>query len=247
MKSRLIKIAMVVAIVISTAFVPSMSIEKLSLDLHVRTLYQGKSVRGSGTLYYQTRGGKLITKMDAPLEQLVITTTTGEYKSYDFKDNTVMLMQGAEFSSRSSFVHQFITGQVTDMGLTQIGYKLTETKYQDNLVVNVYRAPSNIDISAQRAEIAYEDFLPIFIGFFDANGAPIQKTYYTNFQNVGYARMPFTITEIAFMGEADSSITQRIYSNLKLNGEVSNEWLNYEIPKDANIVRESDFRNIQGQ
>ena len=48
--------------------------------------------------------------------------------------------------------------------------------------------------------------------------------------------MPFTITEITYFSEADSSIIQRKYDNVKLNSEVDNTWLNFSIPENAEVV-----------
>ena len=68
----------------------------------------------------------------------------------------------------------------------------------------------------------------------------IQKTYYTNYQDVLYTKMPFTITEINYRAEGDSSISRKTYSNLKLNGNVTDYWLNYKIPENAEVIVQSN-------
>ncbi len=55
--------------------------------------------------------------------------------------------------------------------------------------------------------------------------------------------MPLTITEITYYSEADSAITQRKYSNLKLNSEVDDTWLDFRIPEDAEVVDASSMNN----
>ncbi|MBT3647185.1 MAG: hypothetical protein HN542_02975 [Flavobacteriales bacterium] len=225
-------------------FVPSERIEKLSLDLSVRTLFQGKSVSATGTVYYKINGGLMVTKMHTPIDQVNIANATGEYRSFDVKTNSVTLMQGIDFSSKNSFIYSFLSGQTNDMGLSGLGYRITDTKIEEGIVVNTFSPPKNRQVLAEKVEVAYENYLPIFLGFFDAEGKPIQKTYYTNYQNVSFVKMPFTITEIDFITDQDSSITRRTYSNLLLNSKVNNEWLDFSIPENATILTPQNLNQI---
>lgn len=211
------------------------NIEKLSLDMTARTLYKGKSITIKGQLFYKLQGGVMVTRIESPLEQIVFANATGEFKSYDVKSNTVTLMQGIDFSSKNSFIYQFLSGNINDMGLSSLGYKLKDTRIEGKVVVSTWIAPSDRVMEIQKAEIAHENYLPIFMGFYDAKGNSIQKIYYTNYQNVAHFKMPFTITEFEFIAPGDSTITRRTYSNLKLNEQVDNTWFNYQIPANAKI------------
>lgn len=232
----------VMALLISAA--PDQShLQKLSLDLTARTLFQGKSITAKGAVFYKPTNGLLVTKMFTPLNQIIIATATGELKSYDPQTNKVALSQGSEFSTKNSFIYSFLSGQTTDMGLSSSGYKITDTKNDDGVIVNTWTAPVDRPAPAQFIEIAYENYLPIYLGFKNADGEIIQKTYYTNYQSVSYIKMPLTITEITYFSEADSAITQRKYSNLKLNSEVDDTWLDFRIPEDAEVVDASSMNN----
>lgn len=219
-----------------SAFKRKMNIDKLSFDMSARTLYQGKSVHGNGEVYYRVKGGLMVTKMNYPVNQLIITNTMGEYKSYDLESNTVVLSTGSELSSKHSFLYSFLSGEIGDMGLSHLGYRLADTKIENDLVIKTYNAPEDRATPARKVELVFEDFLPIYAGFIDAQGKTIQKTYYSNYQNVSYIRLPLTITEVNFMAENDSSITQRKYSNLKFNQNVDERWLNFQIPQDARVI-----------
>jgi outer membrane lipoprotein-sorting protein len=223
--------------------VPDQSnLQKLSLDLTARTLFQGKSITAKGSVYYKPTNGLLVTKMFTPINQIIIATSTGELKSYDPQTNKVALSQGSEFSTKNSFIYSVLSGQTNDMGLSSSDYKITDTKNDDGVIVNTWTAPVDRPAQAQQIEIAYENYLPIYLGFINAEGEIIQKTYYTNYQSVSYIKMPLTITEITYYNEADSSITQRKYSNMKLNTEVDNTWLDFQIPDDAEVVDASEMK-----
>lgn len=217
------------------SFIPFGNVEKLSLDMTARTLFKGKSITVKGQLFYKVQGGLMVTRIVSPLEQIVFANATGEFKSYDVKSNSVSLMQGIDFSSKNSFIYNFLSGNINDMGLSSLGYKLKETKIDGKVVVSTYMAPSDRVMEVQKVEIAHENYLPIFMGFYDVNGNSVQKIYYTNYQNVSHLKMPFTITEIEYLGKEDSTITRRIYSNLKVNEQVDDSWFNYQIPVNAKI------------
>lgn len=174
------------------------------------------------------------------MEQVVFTNALGEYKSYDIEENKVILLEGEDLSSRKSFVYQFLNGQTNDLGLRDLGFKMVNTRFEDGIMINEWKAPENRQVESQKIEIAFENYLPIYMGFFNIDGQAIQKTYYTNYQDVLYTKLPFTITEISYMAAGDSSITRRTYSNLKMNSDVSEHWLNFEIPKNAEIIVQSN-------
>lgn len=245
-------VAFLVCVVVVGSFcafrTPQGAIAKISMDMNARSLFQGKAVYGSGTVYYRTQGSLMVTKLHTPLEQVIMVNGTGEYKAYDRRSNSVQLMQSQELSSKGSFIYHFLNGKTDDMGLNAIGFKLTATRYdEDGILVKTFAAPVNATEKIDRAEIAYENNIPIFIGFFDAAGAPMYKTFYTNYQNVGYLPMPMTITEISYLSPTDSTILQKTYSNIKINGQVTGEWLDFSVPADAQIVSNLSENNVFGQ
>jgi len=244
-KIGLVFMTVAVILILGSAFTYKAYVKQLSLDFTSRTLFQGKSVTAKGTLFYRVQDGHMVTRIASPIEQLVISKANGELKNYDVRTNTVAMMMGQDFSSRNSFIYSFLSGKTSDMGLGEIGYKLTDTRNEDeSIVVNTYMAPMSSSFKAQKVEIAFNNYLPIYLGFHDFNDKTFQKTYYTNYQTVGYTQMPLTITEIEFLTEVDSSITQRKYSNLLTNGNVMEQWLNFEIPADAKIVDDTSMPQL---
>lgn len=216
------------------------SLQKLSFNVTIRTLFNGKSVTAEGSVYYAPTSGLMVTKMHSPMNQVVILTSDGQMKNYDPSSNKVIFSQGSEFSSKNSFIYSFLSGNTTDMGLSSDGYNIIDTKNDDGTIVSTWSAPTDRNVEADKVEIAFKEYLPIYMGFMNAGGEIIQKTYYSNYQNLSYIRMPFTITEITYFSENDSSIIQRKYDNVKLNSGVDNTWLNFTIPEDAEVINAED-------
>jgi outer membrane lipoprotein-sorting protein len=215
-------------------------IDKLSLDLISKTLYQGKSVSLKSEVYYKSVGATMVTHVTSPLEKIVITNGNGEYKEYDVKNNSVTLLQGIDLSSKNSLFYSFLSGSISDMGLKALGYKLMSTKIEQKMVITTWVPEGENSVKTKKAEIVHENYLPIYLAFYDINDKPMHKSFYSNFQQVGSIKMPFTITEFEYISPSDSIITRRTYTNLKTNTQVDDNYLNYKIPSNASVIRPSE-------
>lgn len=218
-------------------------IDRISLDLLSRTLYQGKSVNIKSEVYYKSVGATMVTHFTSPNEKVVITNGNGEYKEYDIKNNTVTLMQGIDLSSKNSLFYSFLSGSTGDMGLKALGYRLSDTKVEQKMVITTWVPIGENTVKTKKAEIVHENYLPIYLAFYDMNDKPVHKSFYSNFQQVGTIKMPFTITEFEYLSTTDSIITKRTYSNLKTNIQVDEKYLNFKIPVNAKVIRPSEQIN----
>ena len=201
-----------------------------------KSLHQGKSISANAEVFYQTSGGTMVTHFTSPFEQVVITNSKGEYKNYDVKNNTLEQSMGLDYSSKNSFFYFFLSGKTQDMGLSSFGYALQGTRVEGELVITTWLPPLNTDIPLGKIEIVHENFLPVFMGFFDKNGNATHKVYYSNYQNVQNMQLPLNITEFQYLPEGDSVISKRSYSNIKTNEQVDNTYLNFKIPANAKLV-----------
>lgn len=215
-------------------------IDKLKLDLVSKTLYKGKSISLTSEVYYRNTGATMVTHFTSPQEKIVITNGNGEYKDYDFKNNTVTLMQGLDLSSKNSLFYSFLSGSISDMGLKGLGYRLSDTRIEQKMVITTWVPVGENSVKTKKAEIVHENYLPIFLGFYDMNDKPMHKSFYSNFQQVGSIKMPFTITEFEYVGTTDSIITKRTYSGLKTNAQVDDTYLNFKIPVNAKVIRPTE-------
>ncbi len=221
---------------ISVSFIFPVPIESMSLDMSAKILNKGKYVAVAGQIFYKKSGGLMVTKFTKPSETITITNANGEMKIYDIKANTVMQMQGLDFSSENSFFYYFLSGKTQDMGLKSTGFKLESTKIEDGMVVTQWVPNKGEANELSRIEMVHEKYKPIFMAFYNLQKKVIKKTYYTNYQKVQDISFPLNITEFSYTTKGDSTITRRLYSNVKTNKDVDESVLNFKIPSDAKVL-----------
>lgn len=214
-------------------------IQKISMKMVARSLHKGKSVTANADVYYQTSGGQMVTHFTFPFEQVVITNSKGEYKNYDVKNNTIEQSQGLDYSSKNSFFYCFLTGKTYDMGLASFGYLLKDTKFEQEMVITTWHPPADSDIPLDRVEIVHENSLPVYMAFIDKNGKPSTKVYYSGYHDLQTIRLPLNITEFQYLPDGDSIISKRIYSDIKINEQVNNSYLDFKIPANAKLKKAS--------
>ncbi len=213
------------------------NVEKISLILLTRTLQKGKYVSVKGEVFYKVVGGKMVTHVTYPFEQVVITDASGEMKTYDFAQNAISIEHADEYSSRNSFFYNFFEGNITDMGLPQLNFKLVSNKAEPPLLISEWQPKTLMNKGLQKIIVAHQNNLPVYMGFYNEKKMALQKIYYTNYQPVGNMMLPFNITEINYENNGkDSIITRRTYSDLKTNGEVSNKYFEFQIPSSAKLI-----------
>ena len=86
-------------------------------------------------------------------------------------------------------------------------------------------------------ELVHEDYLPIYMSFYGKKDKPLSKIYYYNYKKTGDLNVPQTITEYQFHPNGDSTLTKRMYSDMLLNEQVDEKWLNFKIPDNAKVVK----------
>jgi outer membrane lipoprotein-sorting protein len=212
-------------------------VERISMSLVSKALQDGKSITTQAEVYYRVSGGLLVTHITSPIEYLVITNDKGEIKMYDVKANLVSQMQASDFSSENSFIHDFLRGNTNDMGLRRLGFQLRGSKVEENMVVTDWIPPLESNSPVNRIELVHENYSPIYMAFFGKKDKPLSKIFYSNYQKTGDLSIPLTITEFQYHPNGDSTVTKRIYSDIKLNEQVIEKWLNYKIPENAKIIK----------
>lgn len=237
MKKVVVSVASLCMLLMFASFLMYAPIQRISMNLVSKALQNGKSITTQAEVYYRVSGGLLVTHITAPVEYLVITNDKGEFKMYDIKENTVSQMQAADFSSENSFVHDFLNGNTNDMGLRSIGFQLKSTKMEENMVITDWIPPVNLLSKMSHVELVHEGYSPIYMAFYGKKEKLLSKIFYYNYQKAGDLSIPNTITEFQYLPNGDSTITKRIYSDIKLNEQVDEKWLNYKIPDNAKIVK----------
>jgi outer membrane lipoprotein-sorting protein len=211
-----------------------MTIERLSADMTIRQVQQGKSVTLRGSLYYQ-RNGNMVTHFSYPREYMIVSNKLGETRLYDPVKNTVVQYQNFLFSTQSSQFYYFFSGKVSDMGLTRIGYVQDKTYNDNGMLVTEWKLKTpDKRATIQRIRIVYDGQRPVYMHYEEAGGRVFRKVFYYNYQMLDTYFFPTTTTEILY-DKGDSVISKTNYTDFKLNGSTTEAWFNYTIPRNAKI------------
>lgn len=229
----MLRVALLLLIIFAGAQV---QVNRISLDMESKTLSKGKVVVVTGTVFYKTDEGRMVTWFRKPEELYVITNKNGEFKTYSPKDNSVIHKQSMDFSSKNSYLYYFLSGKTQEMGLPGLGLELKSTKTAGKRIVLEWALKPDFASDISKGEIALENNRPVFVGLYDAKGKLVSKAYFTQYSLVGPVYFPMTVTEISYFGEKDSTIVRRKYSNGKINDAVDNTKLNFQVPINAKVV-----------
>ncbi|MGZ3862375.1 MAG: LolA family protein [Bacteroidia bacterium] len=204
--------------------------------MEIKSVHKGKVIITQAEVYYKVQGGLIVTHFTKPFENITISNSRGEMKIYEPKENTVMQIQNPSFSSQNSMFYAFFNNITQDMGLKKMGYNLSKSNVEGNYLVSTWLLGTNISSEIKKVELVLEKFSPIHMAFFDAKNEIKQKVYYSNYKQVEEYRLPLKVTEINFTSKTDSVIDRKVYSDIKLNENVSDVYLNYVIPANAKVV-----------
>jgi len=213
-------------------------LDVLSLEMESQTLRKGKKITVKSNIYYRLLGSKLVTQTTFPFESISITDAHGEMTYYEFKTNRVTMKRGEDYSSKGSFIYNFLNGKINDMGLPEMNMKLKNTEMEGKFVISNWVTANGNKKGLQKIIVAHENGLPVYMCFYNEENTAMQKVYYNNYKDVGLIKLPTLITEIAFENETkDSVITRRYYKNIKTNNDVETKYLDFKIPQNAQIER----------
>jgi outer membrane lipoprotein-sorting protein len=211
-----------------------MSVDKIMMHMESQSLHRGKVVRVEADLFFHAMDGRMITRYIQPAHQVMVANNKGEVALYNERENTVVYRQGHEYSTESGLIQFFLQGKTRDLGLSDFGFQQMSTEFKDNLVITEWFPPSSLYHVYNRIELVHEDFMPIFVAYYDATRKLAKKVYYSDFQYFGDVYLPGLVTEFNYIGN-DSIINRIRFSDIKVNHQAVSPWFNFEIPSDAKL------------
>jgi outer membrane lipoprotein-sorting protein len=221
----------------ASAFNKQYIFQKISMDMEVRSASGRNSIRSKASIYY-TSEGKMVSYFAEPQEMVVINNRKGEITAYNPADNTVFKQQNYTQGTETDQLFYFLDNKRSDLGLTAMGYGVKSTKIEDGLKVTEWSPPVNLSGSIKKVELVHERGNPIYLGYHAANGAIVKKIFFYNYEKVGdYILLPKAVTQIDFKSPTDSVVTKTVYSEFRLNQQVLDDKLSFEIPADAKLIR----------
>lgn len=222
-----------------TAFIlisiPSlMAQRRVSAGMEVKTLYGGKVTTVASKVYCAS-SGRLVQVFESPDHYYTITNPDGEFKVYYPGTNEVYSERKEDFSDRDNVLYLFLSGRGDDMGLGLYGYKLAGTVREGGGIVKRTYVPSAPGKGVAKVELVQENYLPIYLAYYNDGGAVVSKVYLSSYSRQGNIMLPLRVTSIQYTSKKDSTLVRTIYSDVKVDGQ--DPMFDFQVPAGAKPVK----------
>ncbi len=222
-----------------TAFIlisiPSlMAQRRVSAGMEVKTLYGGKVTTVASKVYCAS-SGRLVQVFESPDHYYTITNPDGEFKVYYPGTNEVYSERKEDFSDRDNVLYLFLSGRGDDMGLGLYGYKLAGTVREGGGIVKRTYVPSAPGKGVAKVELVQENYLPIYLAYYNDGGAVVSKVYLSSYSRQGNIMLPLRVTSVQYTSKKDSTLVRTIYSDVKVDGQ--DPMFDFQVPAGAKPVK----------
>ncbi|MBO6169500.1 MAG: hypothetical protein J6O51_05960 [Bacteroidales bacterium] len=211
----------------SLAALPLHAQRKVSADVQVKTVINGKVSTVTKSIYCNNNG-RLVTSFKKPTTYYVVTNSKGEMQFYYPATNEVYTQIDQAFSSTGELVWLFMSGRIDDLGLGAYGLKQTSTSREDGYIKKTF---SSSDPTKPVVEIVYENYLPIYCAYTSPEGKLLSKKYLSDYQRFGRFTLPLRVVDINYGSKKDSSVVRTLYSSIKVDEDAPE--FSFEVPSDA--------------
>jgi hypothetical protein len=207
---------------------------RVSADMEVKTLYGGKVTSVESKVYCNSTGD-LVRVFNSPSTYYTITNPSGEFKLYIPATNEVYSQRKEDFSDRDDLLYIFLSGRSDDMGLGLYGYKLSSTSREGEGLMKRTYIPASKGKGVSKVELVLENYLPIYLAYFDASGTVVSKTYLSSYNKFSNLVLPLRVTSVQYTSKKDSTLVRTIYSNVNLDG--NDPMFSFKVPSDAKPLK----------
>lgn len=225
------------AMLLFMSFVGLYPIERASFKMTTQTWNHGKVVTLQADIFYHAVDGKMITVYPGKDERIIITNNKGEVVVYNPARNEVQTMQNAAYSTESNFLYYFLNGNLSDLGLRDMKFQLSDTRNENGMIITSWFPPKELFGVFSKIELVHEDFIPIYISYYGREGKQVKKVFYSEYTNVSEVMLPLQITEFNYLPKGDSIISRIRLDDVKVNRQANSPYFNYSIPKDAKRIQ----------
>ena len=206
---------------------------RVAAEVEVKTVYGGKVATVRNKVFCSSNGN-LIQVFESPYPYYTITNPNGEFKLYIPGTNEVYSSRREDFSDRDDLLYLFLSGHAGDMGLGQYGYKLSSTQKEEGGILKRTYTPMAPGKGAAKVELVLENYLPIYLAYYNEGGAVVSKTYLSSYTRLPSMALPLRVTSINYTSKKDSTIVRTLYSNIKTDGK--DPMFDFRVPQDAKPV-----------
>jgi hypothetical protein len=209
---------------------------RLSIRMESKRLYNGKVAIVRADMFFKYTEGSLLMHYFYPTDYLFITNSKGEVKMYFPDKNEVTSQQNQMFASDNDALYFFLSNQINDLGLKEMGYSVIATRFEEGITITDWLPPTWQIGKISKVTLAHENYLPIYTAYYNEKNKAIRKVYFSNYFMSSAAALPQRITEIEYLPNGDSIISRKIYSDIKFDLTASSEYFDFKIPYDAKSI-----------
>ncbi|MFY0605202.1 MAG: hypothetical protein JXR10_00710 [Cyclobacteriaceae bacterium] len=217
--------------VVFLLFISAQDFNWLSFDMTKRTVSNGKSSTSVARVYYKS-DGNMVTKFLNPLDLYVLNDKLGYVQIYNPRTNEVVKSLDNRFGSRNNTFYSFLFSSDDDLGLSQSGFELVNSRVEDMMLISEFSPPGDFQMNVKRVELVSDGEKPVFMGYVDKDDRYTRKIYYYDYDWVMNVQFPKTITEIVYMG-SDSTITKTTFGDFRIDVESDQEVVEFQVPQNA--------------
>jgi len=219
------------------SFTSTSTLKKVSIHVESKSLKQSKVIITVADIYYNLEAKKMITRYIKPSEYFVITNATGEALIYNPSKNEVFITQSLIFETEKSFLYYFLNNKLSDLGLKDLGFTLSNTRFEGKMMVTTWKPSVKLSANISKIELVHENQLPVFIAYYDEKYKLTKKIYYYDYETNLSLKMPKKVVEFNYLPKADSIVNKIVYSDIKINEQAQSTYFNYKIPANAKVVK----------
>lgn len=207
-------------------------LKKISMDMYTRTTHGGKMSVTKAEIYYNSEG-RMVSMYSEPDKIYISNTKKGDVIVYNFRDNTVLQRQNYLFSTENNQLYFFLENNKTDLGLGRMGFKITDTKFENGLKITTWIPMKQMQDHISKVELVHKKNNPVFLGYYNSVGKFQKKVYFYGYEKYYGVSLPTKLTQISFTTPNDSIVSKTVYSNVKLDDQVSDDGFNFIVPPSA--------------
>ena len=223
-----------------TAFIlisiPVAAQRRVSAAMEVKTLYGGK-VTTVGSKVFCASSGRLVQVFESPYLYYTVTNPDGEFKIYIPGTNEVYSERKEDFSDKDNLLYLFMSGHGDDLGLGLYGYRLSSTTREEGGLLKRTYLPSAPGKGVAKVELVQENYLPIYLAYYNDKGAVVSKTYLSSYNRFSNLMLPLRVTSVQFTSKKDSTLVRTVYSDVVVDGQ--DPMFDFKVPADAKPVKSS--------
>ncbi|MCX6272259.1 MAG: hypothetical protein NTU44_13795 [Bacteroidetes bacterium] len=206
---------------------------KVSMKMEAKSLNKGKAMVINAEIYYQFDQGRMLTRYLPPLDYLFFTNNKGEAKIYYPKTNEVYTKQSSEFDSEKGLLYFFLSNKLSDLGMKDMGFTITDTRFEEKLMITTWFPPAQLLNFCSKVELVHESYHPIYIAYFDSKGKVFRKIFYYDYTSYAQFSMPTKVVELDYHAQGDSVVNKITYSDIRVGEKANSNYFNYKIPINA--------------